>query len=191
VTNVSSKSVHLSWEPPSPGEQNGVISGYIVNITSTNGDGFEYFSISNQPVVYSLNPHRTYLLTVAAVTAAGIGPSSPAVAATTLEDAPTSAPQGLEVTAIDSRTVFLSWAPPPLEQQNGNIREYRVNISERETGKRFHLVTTAASVTVPTLHPFYTYNCTVVAFTVEEGPRSVEVTITMPEDGTFYIRTLF
>ena len=108
-----------------------------------------------------------------------------------LHSAPTSAPQGLEVSAIDPRTIFLSWAPPPLEQQNGNIREYRVNISERETGKRFHLVTAAASVTVPTLHPFYTYNCTVAAFTVEEGPHSVAVTITMPEDGTFYIHTLF
>jgi len=86
VTNVSSKSAHLSWEPPNPGEQNGVLTGYFVNITSTDGDGFQFFSVSNQPRVDSLNPHRTYFITVAAVTGAGIGPSSPAVTATTLED---------------------------------------------------------------------------------------------------------
>ena len=83
---MSSKSAHLSWEPPNPEEQNGVLTGYFVNITSTDGDGFQFFSVSNQPRVDSLNPHGTYLLTVAAVTAAGIGPSSPAVTATTLED---------------------------------------------------------------------------------------------------------
>ena len=107
-----------------------------------------------------------------------------------LHSVPTSAPQSVEVTAIDSRTVIISWAPPPLEQQNGNIREYRVNISERETGKAIHLVSAAVSVTVPSLHPFYTYNCTVAAFTVGEGPHSVEVTVTMPEDGTVHIHKI-
>ena len=99
--------------------------------------------------------------------------------------APTLAPEGVVLTAIDSRTLLLSWMPPPFEHQNGIIREYRVNITERETGMAYHLTTAATSLTVPSLHPFYTYNCTVAAFTIAEGPYSFEVNITMPEDGTF------
>lgn len=78
MTNVSSKSAHLSWERPNAGEQNGILTGYFetfVNITSTDGDGFKFFLVSNQPRVDSLNPHGTYFITVAAVTGAGIGPS--------------------------------------------------------------------------------------------------------------------
>ena len=105
--------------------------------------------------------------------------------------APTFAPEGVETTAIDSRTLLISWVPPPFQHQNGVIREYRVNITERETAMAYRLVTAATSLTVPSLHPFYTYNCTVAAFTIAEGPYSVEINITMPEDGTFSSALIF
>ena len=89
------------------------------------------------------------------------------------------------MTAIDSTTLMISWMPPPLEHQNGIIREYQVNITERETGIAHHLTTAATTLTVSSLHPFYTYDCTLAAFTIAEGPYSVEVNITMPEDGMF------
>ena len=97
--------------------------------------------------------------------------------------APTLAPEGVVITATNSRTLLISWLPPPFENQNGIIREYRVNITERETGMVYRLATAATSLTVPSLHPFYTYDCTLTAFTIAEGPYSVEVNITMPEDG--------
>ena len=93
----------------------------------------------------------------------------------------------MEVTAIDSRTILISWFPPPLDQQNGIIREYHIIINEGESGETFQLTTAATSVTVPSLHPFYTYNCTIAAFTVGEGPHSGDITLTMPEDGTALI----
>ena len=105
--------------------------------------------------------------------------------------APTLAPEGVVMTAIDSRTLLVSWVPPPFEHQNGIIREYRVIITERETGMAYHLTTAATSLTVPSLHPFYTYICTVAAFTIAEGPYSLEVNITMPEDGTFSLPLVF
>jgi len=100
---------------------------------------------------------------------------------------PTDVPQDIVLTAIDSRTLHISWAAPPFEHQNGIIREYRVNITERETGMVFHLITTATSVTVPSLHPFYNYKCSIAAVTIGEGPYSAELTITMPEDGTYVL----
>ena len=87
--------------------------------------------------------------------------------------------------AINSTTLMISWMPPPFEHQNGVIREYRVNITERETGMAYRLATAATTLTVSSLHPFYTYECITAAFTIAEGPYSAEVNITMPEDGMF------
>ena len=86
-------------------------------------------------------------------------------------------------TATDSRTLLMSWVLPPFEHQNGIIREYQVNITERETGRTYYLTTAATSLTVPSLHPFYTYDCKVAAFTIAQGPYSEKLSITMPEDG--------
>ena len=97
--------------------------------------------------------------------------------------APTLAPQDVVATATDSRTLLMSWVLPPFEHQNGIIREYRVNITERETGRTYYLTTAATSLTVPSLHPFYTYDCKVAAFTIAQGPYSEKLSITMPEDG--------
>jgi len=58
-----------------------------VNVTaSVTGEGFELVSALNQLTVSSLNPHSTYVFTVAGETSVGVGPSSMAVTATTLED---------------------------------------------------------------------------------------------------------
>ena len=97
--------------------------------------------------------------------------------------APTLAPQDVVATATDSRTLLMSWVLPPFEHQNGIIREYRVNITERETGRTYYLTTAATSLTAPSLHPFYTYDCKVAAFTIAQGPYSEKLSITMPEDG--------
>jgi len=51
----------------------------------------------------------------------------------------------------------------------------------------FHLITAATSVTIPSLHPFYNYKCKVAAVTIGEGPYSVELTITMPEEGNYVL----
>ena len=91
------------------------------------------------------------------------------------------------MTATDSTTVLISWMPPPFQHQNGVIREYQVNVTETETGIAYRLVTAATTLTVPSLHPFYTYDCIIAAVTIAEGPYSVEVNITMPEDGMFNI----
>ena len=53
-----------------------------------------------------------------------------------------------------------------------------------ETGRllSFTAVNTT-TLSVPTLHPFYTYNCIVAAVTVGLGPYSTAVEVEMPEDG--------
>ena len=60
-----------------------------MNVTALEtGEEFELVSDSalNQLTVNSLNPHTTYIFTVGGETSVGVGPSSMAVTATTLED---------------------------------------------------------------------------------------------------------
>ena len=58
-------------------------------------------------------------------------------------------------------------------------------ITEVETGAVMTLVTEATSLTVPSLHPYYTYSCTVAAETTGLGPYSYPVEIQLPESGTY------
>ena len=96
---------------------------------------------------------------------------------------PTSAPTNPIGTATDARTIRLSWGEPPSNQQNGIIREYRVNITEVATGRVFQRVSATTFIEITSLHPFYVYEWTVSAFTVGEGPYSSISTVTTPEDG--------
>ena len=98
--------------------------------------------------------------------------------------APSGSPNVTYFSAQDSTTIFLSWSPPVADQQNGIIRGYRVRLLESKTGKvTFHIVS-STSLTISSLHPDYTYELSVSAFTVVTGPYSSIVTITTPEDGT-------
>ena len=88
---------------------------------------------------------------------------------------------------ISSTSFVLSWSQPPTSQQNGIIREYTVNITEVETASSTVLSSTTVSLFVHSLHPYYTYECVVSAYTVDNGPYSEVLTVTTLEDGMFLI----
>ena len=90
------------------------------------------------------------------------------------------------VTANSSTSIWLSWTPPPPATRNGIITEYRINVTELDTGRVMLLTTFATSFVVQALHPYYNYECTVSAHTVATGPYSFPVTIQTPEDSKFY-----
>ena len=100
--------------------------------------------------------------------------------------APSAPPEELVVPTVSSTSFVLSWSPPPTSQQNGIIREYTVNITELQTGISIILNSTSTSVSVLSLHPYYTYECVVSAYTVGSGPYSEVFTITTSEDGMLY-----
>ena len=96
---------------------------------------------------------------------------------------PTGPPQGVEVQSETSTTLVLSWQPPAPENQNGIIVHYIINITEMETGRLLSFTVNTTTLSVPTLHPFYTYTCVVAAVTVGIGPYSATVEVKLPEDG--------
>ena len=101
--------------------------------------------------------------------------------------APSQPPRNLQRVPLNSTTLRLSWQPPSSQYQNGLIREYRINITENETGRNFQLTSTHTFIIIPHLHPYYQYNCSVAAYTISLGPFSSVIAVNMPENGNNYV----
>ena len=84
---VSSTSLLLRWEPPELEDQNGIITGYVINVTGLEtGTTFELTSPGASLMVDGLRPFTTYICRIAAETSVGVGPYSTAVTAVTQQD---------------------------------------------------------------------------------------------------------
>ena len=97
--------------------------------------------------------------------------------------APSQSPVNVQVPTINQRQIELVWAPPPMDQQNGIIRRYIINVTSVDDGEELITYSETTSTLVQNLHPFTTYACSVSAETVATGPFSLPVVIQTPEDG--------
>lgn len=99
--------------------------------------------------------------------------------------APSGSPENIVATSLSSTSVELSWDPPPVDQQNGIITNYYINVTEVETGMVSQLMVTGTTqLLIDTLHPYYVYNFYIsAATTVGQGPYSPAFSIQTPEDG--------
>ena len=103
-----------------------------------------------------------------------------------LHPAPGGAPQSVAAEAISPTIFTLRWLPPLMEDVNGVVTRYTVNVTELETGGRVveQFFTMEMNVTVESRHPFYRYRYLVAAETsVGLGPFSDPNVIHMPEAG--------
>ena len=97
--------------------------------------------------------------------------------------APSQPPTNVQVPTINPRKVELVWAPPPMDQQNGIIRRYIVNITNNDSGEEMITHSQTTSTLVQNLDPFTTYTCSVSAETVAPGPFSSAIMFQTAEDG--------
>ena len=91
---------------------------------------------------------------------------------------------------VDSTTVSLSWSPPLLENQNGVIRKYIIAATELDTESEYISESISTNIDIHSLHPFYTYQFIVAAYTIQQGPFSYIVTLQTPEDGKIMLLSL-
>ena len=100
--------------------------------------------------------------------------------------APYSSPQNLSAASLTSTSITLQWLPPPDHLLNGIIRYYHILISDpTEVTVHDSLVDGGElEVFVDDLHPYFLYNCSIAAVTVEDGPPSSIQILTL-EDGEF------
>ena len=96
---------------------------------------------------------------------------------------PSIPPELVSAIALDSRSIRISWIPPNMENVNGIVRQYIINVTEVTTGQDILLQTNQTDITVDGLHPHYEYSYQVAAETVAVGPWSLPSIIHMPEDG--------
>ena len=85
--------------------------------------------------------------------------------------------------SITSRKFTISWNPPGYNDQNGLIIYYNVSLVEVETGSIFQYTSYTTTLTIQSLHPAYTYQYRIAAYTVGLGPYSDPINITTAEDG--------
>ena len=95
---------------------------------------------------------------------------------------PSSPPTNASVSIINSRSIFISWFPPPFDHQNGLIREYEIMIEEIETGIIYNDTSLNLYIQIDYIHPHYTYNISISAVTISSGPYTTAVTIQTPQD---------
>lgn len=184
LTSVTSTTVTMSWEPPPPDLQNGIIRKYTVKVANCRtGNVFLLNTTKPETQVGMLHPYYHYCLYSFAVSAVTVepGPFSDNV---TVRDAPTGFPTMPVLTAVDSTSILIDWDAPPLEEQNGIIRQYIVNVMVSETAEKlqFNVTSSNTSLVLNHLHPYYNYSITVAAVTVSDGPFSQISNIQTPED---------
>ena len=83
---------------------------------------------------------------------------------------------------------MLLWNPPPIQDQNGRIRQYQITLIETDTGNQ-EQYTAAGSQRrheIRSLHPYYTYECAIAAVTIGQGPFSASVEIQTYTASEFY-----
>ncbi|XP_047662498.1 receptor-type tyrosine-protein phosphatase F isoform X7 [Tachysurus fulvidraco] len=141
VLSLSSTSIKVSWVPPPAASRHGAIVRYTVSYQAVNGEDTERHEVTDigadatSVVLEGLGKWTEYVVRVRAHTDVGPGPESTAVRIRTNEDVPGAPPRKLEVEAINSTAIRVTWKPPLSVKQHGQIRGYQVIYSRLENGE--------------------------------------------------------
>ncbi|XP_035273473.1 receptor-type tyrosine-protein phosphatase delta-like isoform X9 [Anguilla anguilla] len=137
-SSASSTSILVSWRPPPADLQNGIIAKYSVRYAAaamaTAGENASSpVRVADLPpeslrhLLENLEKWTEYSVSVSAHTEAGPGPASLPLLIRTEEDVPSGPPRKVEVEAVNSTSVKVTWHSPPPNKQHGQIRGYQVH----------------------------------------------------------------
>ncbi|KAM4807551.1 receptor-type tyrosine-protein phosphatase delta isoform 2-T2 [Rhinophrynus dorsalis] len=191
----SSTSILVSWLPPPVEKQNGIITAYSIKYTGVDAEDNKPHEIvgitsdTKQYLLEQLEKWTQYYISMVAYTAVGPGPESSPILIRTDEDVPSGPPRKVEVEAVNSTSVKVSWRSPVPNKQHGQIRGYQVHYVRMENGepkgqpmlKDVMLAdaqweyddTTEHEMVISGLQPETAYFITVTAYTTKgDGARS-------------------
>uniref|UniRef100_A0A671V2J7 DCC netrin 1 receptor n=1 Tax=Sparus aurata TaxID=8175 RepID=A0A671V2J7_SPAAU len=130
---LSPTSVQVSWEPPS--QPNGPILGYKLLWTESPSGKEQSVEVNaGSYKMDGLNKFTEYTVRVLAINRYGPGTASETARVTTQSDIPSASPQNITIEVVLSRSIKVSWQPPPRSAQNGIITAYKIKY--RKTGRR-------------------------------------------------------
>ena len=97
---------------------------------------------------------------------------------------PSGTPTNVQVVAISSTSIRLTWEPPHPEDQNGVIQSYNITITEVVTGRKMYFREGGMDslLIVNFLHPYYTSQCSISAQTIGHGPAT-NISVTTYQEG--------
>ncbi|MBN3284370.1 PTPRD phosphatase, partial [Polyodon spathula] len=194
-TSPSSTSILVSWLPPPVELQNGIITKYSIQYVAIEGEDTNPHQISDlspetsQYLLEELEKWTEYRVTVSAHTEVGPGPESLPQLIRTDEDVPSGPPRKVEVEAVNSTSIKVTWRSPVPNKQHGQIRGYQVHYVKMDNGeprgqpmiKDIMLAdaqweyddSTEHVMVISGLQPETTYSVTVTAYTTKgDGARS-------------------
>uniref|UniRef100_A0A674KJ99 Receptor-type tyrosine-protein phosphatase S n=1 Tax=Terrapene triunguis TaxID=2587831 RepID=A0A674KJ99_9SAUR len=185
-TSPSSTSILVSWQPPPVEKQNGIITEYSIKYIGIDGEDdkpHEILGIASDTTQYlleQLEKWTEYRISVTAHTDVGPGPESLSILIRTDEDVPSGPPRKVEVEAVNSTSVKVSWRSPVPNKQHGQIRGYQVHYVRMENGEpkgqpmlKDVMLADAQEMIISGLQPETTYSLTVTAYTTKgDGARS-------------------
>uniref|UniRef100_A0A8C7ZAW7 Receptor-type tyrosine-protein phosphatase F n=1 Tax=Oryzias sinensis TaxID=183150 RepID=A0A8C7ZAW7_9TELE len=141
LVSLSSTSLKVSWVAPPAASRHGAIVRYTVSYQALSGEDTERQEVAgigadaSSYVLDGLEKWTEYQVWVRAHTDVGPGPESAPVKMRTKEDVPGAPPRKLEVEALNSTAIKVSWKPPLQGKQHGQIRGYQVIFSRLENGE--------------------------------------------------------
>uniref|UniRef100_A0A8K9UU85 Roundabout, axon guidance receptor, homolog 1 (Drosophila) n=1 Tax=Oncorhynchus mykiss TaxID=8022 RepID=A0A8K9UU85_ONCMY len=173
-TILSSSSVRVQWTVE---QQSQYIQGYkVMYRASPEGQQRSDWAVfevrtpgEDSTVVPQLRKGVTYEFKVRPFFNEFQGTDSEVKIAKTLEEAPSAAPRGVTVTESgdNGTAIMVSWQPPPEEEQNGVVQEYKIWCLGNES--RYHINRTVDgstfSLLIPSLAPGIRYSVEVAAST--------------------------
>ncbi|KAK7889818.1 hypothetical protein WMY93_025378 [Mugilogobius chulae] len=122
---VSDISIELTWEPAY--EKEGIISYKLHYREGGSGSQMvKTFGPTSSYVVEGLRPNTEYHFSLAAISNKGIGAFTNDITQRTLQAKPSAPPQDIKCSSASSTTLLVSWRPPPLKSQNGELAGYKV-----------------------------------------------------------------
>ncbi|XP_075878029.1 receptor-type tyrosine-protein phosphatase F-like isoform X2 [Nelusetta ayraudi] len=141
LVSLTSTSLQVSWVAPPADSRHGAIVQYTLSYQALAGEDTERHQVphigadATSYVLEGLEKWTEYQVWVRAHTDVGPGPESDPVRIRTKEDVPGAPPRRLEVEAMNSTAIRVTWKPPLQSKQHGQIRGYQVTFSRLENGE--------------------------------------------------------
>ncbi|XP_072373300.1 receptor-type tyrosine-protein phosphatase delta-like isoform X11 [Scyliorhinus torazame] len=129
----SDTSIMLSWTPP---RQDTIIRYELYYRESEHGkEQLVTFEPKTTYLLDDLKPNTMYFFRLAARSEHGLGASTGQISAQTMETIPSGPPRKVEVEALNSTAIRVSWRSPVPNKQHGQIRGYQVHYVRMEHGE--------------------------------------------------------
>ncbi|KAG8188904.1 hypothetical protein JTE90_014959 [Oedothorax gibbosus] len=126
VLATSSTTVHVSWSKPSHSGEKVVGYDLYWNDTFTQQQYHLNLPDSDAHTLEDLYPDTLYYVWVAARSRQGEGAATPPAQVRTDQYVPGAPPTNVRGSVAGSRSLRVTWAPPPRDRQNGPIAYYKV-----------------------------------------------------------------